>query len=90
LAILEHQNIVPRKGDILFVRTAVGPEWEKYTEEQKKAYAAQVVPQHAGMEACLELLEWLWDTGISAVAGDAVSWEVGTLASKIFVLKLSS
>lgn len=31
------------------------------------------------MEASIELLEWLWDTGISAVAGDAVSWEVSTL-----------
>ena len=39
-------------------------------------YAAQKVPEHAGMEACTELLEWLWDTGISAVAGDAISWEV--------------
>lgn len=52
------------------------PEWESFTEQRKKEYAAQPEPEHAGMEASLELLEWLWDSGISAVAGDAISWEV--------------
>jgi kynurenine formamidase len=69
-------NVTPRKGDILFIRTGLIPEWEAYTTEQKKAYATQEGPEHAGVEASMELLEWLWDSGISAVAGDAISWEV--------------
>ena len=59
------------------------PEWELLSDQQKRDYAAQEVPEHAGMEASTELLEWLWDTGISAVAGDAISWEVSSLDSEI-------
>lgn len=69
-------NVTPRKGDILFIRTGLIPEWEAFTTEQKKAYAAQERPEHAGVEASIEVLEWLWDSGIAAVAGDAISWEV--------------
>jgi hypothetical protein len=52
-------------------------EWDTFTDEQKKDYAAQKEPEHAGIGASIELLEWLWDSGITAVAGDAISWEVG-------------
>jgi kynurenine formamidase len=67
---------MPRRGDILFIRTGMMPEWESFTEQQKKDYAAQEEAEHAGVEASIELLEWLWDSGITAVAGDAISWEV--------------
>lgn len=60
----------------MYIRTGVIPEWESFTEKQKQDYARQAEPQHAGVEASLDLLEWLWDSGISAVAGDAISWEV--------------
>lgn len=76
LAMCKDYNVAPRKGDILFIRTGVIPEWEKYSEQEKVAYAAQKEPKHAGVEACLETLEWLWNSGIAAVAGDAISWEV--------------
>jgi hypothetical protein len=69
-------KVTPRKGDVLFIRTAVIPEWNSFSEQQKMDYAAQVLPKHAGVEACIETLEWLWDSGISVVAGDAISWEV--------------
>jgi kynurenine formamidase len=67
------ENVTPRKGDILFVRTGMMQEWDTFTEEQKKAYATQEEAEHAGVEASIDLLEWLWDTGITAVAGDAIS-----------------
>lgn len=81
LAMCKHHNVTPRKGDILFIRTGVIPEWNLFSDQQKQEYAAQKEPKHAGVEACLQTLEWLWDSGISAVAGDAISWEVslGTL-----------
>jgi kynurenine formamidase len=77
-------NVTPRKGDILFIRTGLIPEWEAFTTEQKKAYAAQKAPEHAGVEASIELLEWLWDSGIAAVAGDAISWEVSRKSPALF------
>jgi kynurenine formamidase len=70
------ENLTPRKGDVLFVRTGMIPEWEAFTGQQKRAYGEQKNPEHAGVEASIELLEWLWDSGITAVAGDAISWEV--------------
>ena len=69
-------KVTPRKGDVLFIRTGLIPEWTAFSEQQKTDYAAQTEPKHAGVEACIETLEWLWDSGISAVAGDAISWEV--------------
>jgi kynurenine formamidase len=81
-----YYDISPRRGDILFIRTGVIPEWDSWSVAQKKAYAAQKTPEHAGVEASLELLEWLWDGGIAAVAGDAISWEVGSRPRAAFVL----
>lgn len=75
-SILAAQNTQLRKGDILFIRMGVIPEWDSFSDEQKRAYAELKTPEHAGVEASLELLEWLWDEGVSAVAGDAISWEV--------------
>jgi kynurenine formamidase len=75
-AMIKEYKIAPRKGDILFIRTGVISEWDSMTDQQKQDYAAQEKPKHAGVEASMELLEWLWDSGISAVAGDAISWEV--------------
>jgi hypothetical protein len=33
-------------------------------------------PKHAGVEGTEEMLEWLWDMGVSAVAGDPIGFEV--------------
>lgn len=52
------------------------PEWDSFTNSHKQQYASQSTPEHAGIEPSLELLEWIWDSGISVVAGDAISWEV--------------
>lgn len=75
-------KITPQRGDILLIRTGVIPEWDSWDDEKKQEYAAQEEPEHAGVEASLELLEWLWDNGIAAVAGDAISWEVRDLWRK--------
>ena len=69
-------NVTPQRGDILFIRTGLMPEWKTFSDQQKETYAAQKAPEHAGVEASTETLEWIWDSGIAAVAGDAISWEV--------------
>jgi hypothetical protein len=33
-------------------------------------------PKQAGVERTEEMLEWRWNTGVSAVAGDSISFEV--------------
>lgn len=63
-------------------------EWDSFSEQQKIQYAAQQEPEHAGVEACLEVLEWLWDSGICAVAGDAISWEVSHIQAGLAVLEI--
>jgi hypothetical protein len=90
LAMCRAEDVTPRKGDILFIRTGMMPEWETFTEQQKKEYAAQEEAEHAGVEASIELLEWLWDSGITAVAGDAISWEVSRHRLAIFALGIGS
>ena len=72
----KHFNVKPQKGDVLLIRMGVIPEWDAFTTIQKEEYAAQKEPEHAGVEACTEVLEWLWDSGFAAVGGDAISWEV--------------
>ncbi|KAK2814039.1 hypothetical protein FQN50_000443 [Emmonsiellopsis sp. PD_5] len=70
-------NLTFKRGDILFVRIGVTNEWDNImTDEQKRAYSLNPNPAHAGVEATTEMLRWLWDNGFSAVAGDAISWEV--------------
>jgi hypothetical protein len=76
------ENVTPRKGDVLFVRTGMIPEWDNFTDKAKRDYAALKEPEHAGVEASIELLEWLWDNGIAAVAGDAISWEVRCFSAR--------
>jgi kynurenine formamidase len=79
----KHFNVSPKRGDILFIRTGVITEWDLFSDQQKRDYAAQEEPEHAGVEACMETLEWLWDSGVAAVVGDAISWEVSTQSRRM-------
>ncbi|CAG7917574.1 unnamed protein product [Penicillium olsonii] len=77
LEIARENNITFKRGDILFVRVGVTKEWDTtMTGAQKQAYSDNASPEHAGVEATTEVLRWLWDTGFSAIASDAISWEV--------------
>ena len=77
LEIAKECNIIFEKGDVLLVRIGVTKEWEEsMTVAEKKAYASNPKPQHAGVEGTMDVLRWIWDSGIAAVAGDAISWEV--------------
>ncbi|KAK5048529.1 hypothetical protein LTR84_005619 [Exophiala bonariae] len=77
IEIAAEQKVKFRRGDILFVRIGVTREWDTImTPEDKLAYALNKSPQHAGVEGTEEMLRWIWDEGFSAVAGDAISFEV--------------
>lgn len=71
------QGVEFQRGDILLVRIGLTKEWDTEMEPADKlAYALSQNPQHAGVEGTEEMLKWIWDTGFSALAGDAVSFEV--------------
>ncbi|KAL2220348.1 hypothetical protein M432DRAFT_314157 [Thermoascus aurantiacus ATCC 26904] len=77
LEIAKECNITFQKGDILFIRIGVTKEWDTVmTPAQKQAYADNPKPEHAGVEATIDVLRWLWNTGFAAIASDAISWEV--------------
>lgn len=83
LEIAKECNITFQRGDILLVRIGVIKEWEhEMSVEAKQAYAATKSPKHAGVEGTMDVLKWIWNTGFSAVAGDAISWEVSVLPSE--------
>ncbi|ORY56311.1 uncharacterized protein BCR38DRAFT_490610 [Pseudomassariella vexata] len=80
-------NIIFEKGDILLVRVGMTKEWDqKMDADAKKAHAASTKPQHAGVEATLDVLRWIWDSGFAALAGDATSWEVWPAVSQDLIL----
>ncbi|KAK2929202.1 Kynurenine formamidase/cyclase-like [Fusarium oxysporum f. sp. vasinfectum] len=71
------QGVKFLRGDILFVRIGVVREWDlQMTAADKLAYAQSSNPQHAGVEGTEEMLKWIWNEGFSAVASDAISFEV--------------
>lgn len=74
--IAQEEQISFERGDILLIRSGFTNEWNSMSLEAKQSYADWKTPEHAGVEATTEILEWIWNTGFSAVAGDAVSFEV--------------
>ena len=77
LEIAQEYKITFQKGDILFIRIGVTKEWDTVmSDAQKRQYAENTKPEHAGVEATTDVLRWLWDTGFEAIASDAISWEV--------------
>lgn len=74
--IISECNIEIRKGDILLIRTGHVPEWDARTDAEKSSYADDTSAiAHAGLEQTPEVLEWLWESGFAAVAGDGVTFE---------------
>lgn len=78
-------NITFQKGDLLFVRVGVTKEWDSWTDAQKEAYAKDPDPEHAGVEASVDVLRFLWDEKFSAIASDAISWEVFPAQGDLFM-----
>jgi kynurenine formamidase len=84
--IAKESGIVFRPADILFVRIGMTKEWDTVmTAKQKEDYAANPSPSHAGIEATKDVLRWIWDNQFSAVASDAISWEVYPRTGDLFL-----
>ena len=68
--IAAESNFSFQAGDIIFLRTGFTSAFEKASLEQKKAVMSKSPFQYPGFESNFEVLAWLWDTKIAAVAGD--------------------
>ncbi|KAF4627425.1 hypothetical protein G7Y89_g10733 [Cudoniella acicularis] len=71
LAIAKEQKVEFRKGDILLVRTGWTKWYEEHGEEEREKYITNG-SAWVGVEGCEEVVEWLWDGGFAAVAGDSI------------------
>ncbi|EAS29376.3 uncharacterized protein CIMG_08122 [Coccidioides immitis RS] len=84
IEIAKECDITFQKGDMLFIRIGVTHEWDNVmTDQQKREYSLHPAPEHAGVEATIDMLRWIWDCKFSAVAGDAISWEVSSSISHV-------
>ena len=73
-AIIKYENIQPRPGDILIVRSGFVKKYNESTEQQQIA-GLQENHNYVGIEGCEEMVEWLWDHHFAAIAGDTIAME---------------
>ena len=75
LAVAAHQGTTFKTGDILFVRTGWTANWVTLSEDEKASLASLGGAPAIGVQSSEEVLQWLWETGFSAVAGDQPAFE---------------
>jgi len=74
-ACAEAQGTEIKQGDVLFVRSGWAAVYETLSEQQKLDWCGMSPTAWAGVKTCLDTVRWLWETGFSAVAGDAGGFE---------------
>lgn len=73
-AVAEHQGTTFKQGDILIVRSGfTGALTSMSADEQEKALGTH---KTVGVEGTEEAAKWIWNKRFSAVAGDAIAFEV--------------
>jgi kynurenine formamidase len=70
--IITEEHLDVRQGDILIVRCGLSKYVRQASPEDRSPFHSSV---HVGVDPTPELLEWLWNENVAAVAGDAVSFE---------------
>ncbi|KAH8196113.1 hypothetical protein TruAng_009712 [Truncatella angustata] len=73
-------NLTFRDGDILFVRSGFTEAYEQLSVSEQKAIPDRESPDFLGVEPSAEVLQWIWESGFAAVAGDAPSFERAPIA----------
>ncbi|CAI6335331.1 unnamed protein product [Periconia digitata] len=75
---LEDTGVETREGDLLLLRTGFTKAYEGLGDEARKEFANKT-PTFLGVESSKEVLQWIWESGFAAVAGDAPSFEMSPL-----------
>jgi kynurenine formamidase len=64
------------RGDVLLLRTGFLTWYAQQDPASREAVSDRSQLRAAGLDHCEEVLEWLWDSGVAAVASDSPSVEV--------------
>lgn len=76
----KEQETTFQKGDILLVRSGFTEAYDKLDDAQQRAIPERPSPDFIGVEASQAMLQWIWETGFAAVAGDMPSFEQAPIA----------
>ncbi|KAJ4347273.1 uncharacterized protein N0V89_011213 [Didymosphaeria variabile] len=79
---LKETGVEPREGDMLLLRTGFTRDYEALGDAERKAQGAKPVAEFLGVESSKDVLQWIWESGFVAVAGDAPSFEMSPLVGK--------
>jgi kynurenine formamidase len=75
---LESEGVTVEAGDILLLHTGWMAAFERLSREERVAQGAS--PPAPGLASTIEMVEWLWDHGVAAVAADNPALERWPLA----------
>jgi kynurenine formamidase len=79
--LIAEQGVTFKLGDILFLRAGFTVNYDALSAAEQKALPQRLEPRFQGVEATKEVLQWIWDSGFSAVASDLPSFERSPIAS---------
>ncbi|EPE04638.1 cyclase protein [Ophiostoma piceae UAMH 11346] len=72
---VEEQKLTLRTGDILLIRVGFTAAYDKLDINAQIALAQRPSPGFLGVGPSTAVLQWIWESGFAAVAGDAPSFE---------------
>lgn len=75
---LKETGAQTRPGDLLLLRTGFTAAYSALSTEERKALPNRA-PTFLGVESSKATLQWIWESGFVAVAGDAPSFEMSPL-----------
>jgi hypothetical protein len=77
LAVARESNITFKQGDILFIRVGFTEAYNALSPAQQENFPERKPGGLLGVEATMDSLRWVWETGFAAVASDSPSFERG-------------
>ncbi|KAF2791664.1 hypothetical protein K505DRAFT_351145 [Melanomma pulvis-pyrius CBS 109.77] len=78
---LKDTGVKPRAGDLLLLRTGFTKRYLELSTEERKELPNKA-PTFLGVESSKDVLQWIWEEGFVAVAGDAPSFEMSPLVGE--------
>ena len=84
--VVASQNVELRRGDILCVRSGYLKAFDALSDEEARALVTHPAPPAIGLQSSEDVLQWIWETGFAAVAGDMPSFEAWPCQNTRFFL----
>ncbi|KAH7031469.1 uncharacterized protein B0I36DRAFT_289551 [Microdochium trichocladiopsis] len=76
-AIIAEQDLSFKQGDILFIRVGFTAKYNSLTPQEQQGFPDRQPGGLLGLEATMDSLRWVWESGFAAVASDSPSFERG-------------